>query len=81
MRLPQPGQTDPIFALKRSYLNLLVLPCRENVYRPPVKSVILRRKGTRKGVRLIEIASLRAYIRQQFEEAEAARITAASAGQ
>src|SRR5690348_6803105 len=77
MRLPQPGQTDPIFALKRSYLNLLVLPCRENSYRPPVKSILLRRKGTRKGVRLIEIASLRAYIRQQMEEDEKARITGA----
>jgi hypothetical protein len=70
MRLPPPGQQDPIFGLKRSYLNLLILPCRENGYRPPVKSVVLRRTRGRKGVRLIEVASLRAYIRQQIEAAE-----------
>jgi len=67
MRLPPAGQQDPIFGLKRSYLNLLILPCRENGYRPPVKSIVLHRTRGRKGVRLIEIASLRAYIRQQVE--------------
>lgn len=71
MRLPPPGQQDPIFGLKRSYLNLLILPCRENGFRPPVKSIVLRRTKAKKGVRLIEIASLRAYIRQQIEAAEA----------
>jgi hypothetical protein len=67
IRLPPPGEHDPIFALKRSYLNLLVLPCRENGFRPPVKSIVLRRTRARKGVRLIEISSLRAYIRQQLD--------------
>ena len=70
MRLPPAGQQDPIFGLKRSYLNLLILPCRENGFRPPVKSIVLHRTRGRKGVRLIEIASLRAYIRQQIEAAE-----------
>jgi hypothetical protein len=81
MRLPQPGQHDPIFGLKRSYMNLLVLPCRDNAYRPPVKSILLRRKGTRKGVRLIEIASLRAYIRQQMDEAEKSQVMAAESAE
>jgi hypothetical protein len=70
MRLPPSGQQDPIFGLKRSYLNLLILPCRENSFRPPVKSIVLRRTRARKGIRLIEIASLRAYIRQQLDAAE-----------
>jgi hypothetical protein len=70
MRLPPSGQQDPIFGLKRSYLNLLILPCRENSFRPPVKSIVLRRTRARKGVRLIEIASLRAYIRRQLDAAE-----------
>lgn len=70
MRLPPAGQHDPVFGLKRSYLNLLILPCRENGYRPPVKSIVLHRTRGRRGVRLIEITSLRAYIRQQVEAAE-----------
>jgi len=69
MRLPAPGEQDPVFGLKRSYLNLLILPCRENGFRPPVKSFVLRRTRARKGVRLIEIASLRAYIHAQMEAA------------
>lgn len=67
MRLPKNGEHDPIFALKRSFLNALVLPCPENNWRPPVKSIVLRRKRARKGVRLIEIASLRAWIREQVQ--------------
>jgi hypothetical protein len=71
MRLPPSGETDPIFGLKRSFLNSLILPCADNNWRPPVKSIVLRRKRARKGVRLIEIASLRAYIQSQVQ-AEAA---------
>ncbi len=67
MRLPPAGEHDPVFGLKRSFLNSLILPCRENSWRPPVKSIVLRRKRARKGVRLIEIASLRAYILAQFQ--------------
>jgi len=70
MRLPASGEHDPIFGLKRSFLNLLILPCQENNWRPPVKSIVLRRKRTKKGVRLIEIASLRAYIQEQVRAAE-----------
>jgi hypothetical protein len=70
MRLPKPGEKDPVFALTRSYLNMLILPCRENDFRPPVKSFVLRRVRTRKGVRLIEIASLRNYIYEQMKAEE-----------
>lgn len=70
MRLPPPGQKDPVFALTRSYLNMLILPCRENGFRPPVKSFVLRRTRARKGVRLIEIQSLRDYVRQQYEASQ-----------
>jgi hypothetical protein len=67
MRLPPSGAYDPIFGLKRSFLNLLILPSAENEWRPPVKSIVLRRKRRKKGVRLIEIASLRAYIAEQAQ--------------
>jgi len=71
MRLPPAGEKDPLFALTRSYLNMLILPCRENGFRPPVKSFVLRRTRARKGVRLIEIQSLREYIRSQYEACQA----------
>lgn len=67
MRLPPAGQTDPIFGLRRSFLNILILPCRENGWRPPVKSIVLRRTRARKGVRLIDVASLREYILQNAQ--------------
>lgn len=67
MRLPPTGHTDPIFGLKRTFLNSLILPGPENEWRPPVKSIVLRRKRARKGVRLIEIASLRTYIQEHAE--------------
>jgi hypothetical protein len=68
LRLPPSGGQDPIFGLKRSFLNLLILPSKENSWRPPVKSIVIRRKRAKKGVRLIEISSLRAYIAQQARD-------------
>ena len=62
IRLPKPRERDPIFGLSRSYLNVLILPCNENDYRPPVRSVVLRRKGAKTGVRLINVQSLREFI-------------------
>ena len=67
IRLPKPGACDPWTGLGRSTLNLLVLPCRENDYRPPVRSCTLRRKGTTKGVRLIDLQSLLDYINAHVE--------------
>ena len=67
IRLPKPRTCDPWTGLSRSTLNLLVLPCRENNYRPPVRSCTLRRKGTTKGVRLIDLQSLLDYINAHVE--------------
>lgn len=72
LRLPPSGQKCPVTGLTRGYLNLLVLPCRENDFKPPVRSFTLRRKGRAKGVRLIDRGDLVRYIREhvepQFEE-------------
>lgn len=67
MRLPKPRERDPIFGFSRSYLNTLVLPCKENGFRPPVRSIVLRRRGAKTGVRLIDLASLRAYLWSNVE--------------
>lgn len=65
MRLPQAGARDPLCGFTRSYLNTLILPCRENNYTPPVRSFSLRRPGLQRGVRLVDVASLRTFVEQQ----------------
>jgi hypothetical protein len=67
MRLPRSKERDPIFGLSRGYLNTLILPMQENNYRPPVVSCVLRQRGARTGVRLINVESLRRYILKHME--------------
>jgi hypothetical protein len=62
LRLPPPGQKCRVTGLTRSYLNLLVLPCLENDFKPPVRSFTLRQKGRARGVRLVDRADLVRYI-------------------
>ena len=69
IRLPKPGTSDPWTGLSRSVLNQLVLPCKENDFRPPVRSSTLRRRGTTKGVRLVDFQSLVNYINAHVEPA------------
>lgn len=69
MRLPKTRERDPIFGMARSTLNELIIPCPENDYRPPVRSVVLRKRGARTGVRLIDIESLRSYLNRNVEPA------------
>ncbi len=67
MRLPRHKQRDPVFGLSRGFINFLVLPSKANGNRPPVSSIVLRQRGAKTGVRLVEIASLRAYLQQHRE--------------
>jgi len=69
LRLPKTRERDPIFGMARSTLNELIVPCPENDHRPPVRSVVLRKRGARTGIRLIDIDSLRAYLNQNVEPA------------
>ncbi len=69
MRMPKARERDPLFGLSRSYLNNLVLPYRENRYRPPVRSVVLRRPGAKTGVRLVDAVSLRQHLLAHVEPA------------
>ena len=46
-----------------------MLPCRENRYRPPVRSVVLRRPGAKTGVRLVDVVSLRQHLLAHVEPA------------
>lgn len=67
LRLPKPGTRDPVFGLSRTVLNELILPCEANKGRPPVKSVVLRKRRARTGIRLIDLASIRAYLQKHVE--------------
>ena len=69
IRLPKNGLC-PYTGLSRSKLNQLILPCEQNDWKPPVKSVCLRKRGAIKGTRLILLESLLDHIYRQMEEEE-----------
>ena len=62
IRLPKSGTRCPYTGLSRSKLNQLVLPCKENDFKPPVESKVLRKRGTIRGTRLIVFDSLMNYL-------------------
>ncbi len=64
IRLPKSGTRCLHTGLSRSKLNQLVLPCKENDFKPPVESKVLRSRGTIRGTRLIVFDSLINYLRQ-----------------
>jgi hypothetical protein len=61
--LPREGQVEFYSGLRRGALNLLILPCKENNFRPPVQSISLCRSPHTKGKRLIVLTSLLAHLR------------------
>ena len=67
IRLPKNGQC-PYTGLTRSKMNQLILPCEDNGFKPPVRSVCLRPKGGFKGTRLIDYQSLLNYLYSRIEE-------------
>ena len=66
IRLPKSGQC-PITGLTRSKLYDLISPSEDNGFKPPVKSVSLRKPGQTKGTRLIVLPSLLDYLRGEVE--------------
>ena len=66
LRLPRAGTQDPIFGLSRSTWNNLILRCKANGGKPPIRSVSLKQRTAVRGVRLIIVASAIEY----FEKLE-----------
>ena len=66
IRLPKLGRC-PFSGLSRAKNNSLILPHEDNAFRPPVKSVSLRKPGQIKGTRLVVLESLLAYLRDEVE--------------
>ena len=62
IRLPKSGTRCPHTGLSRSKMNQLVLPCKENDFKPPVESKVLRKRGIIRGTRLIVFDSLMEYL-------------------
>ncbi len=69
VRLPRPGFRCSVTGLSRSTLNELVLPSAANEFRPPVRSHVLRKSGSLRGIRLISLRSLLDHIQAQSEKA------------
>ena len=66
IRLPIKGLC-PFTGLSRSKIYALILPHEDNDFRPPVRSVSLRKTGQLKGTRLVVLESLLAYLRREVE--------------
>ena len=64
VKMPSTRGVEFYTGLRRGSLNQLVLPCEKNGYKPPVKSISLRKPGNARGTRLIVLASLLDYLRQ-----------------
>lgn len=65
-RLPKPGTVDPFFGGARTFWNSLVL-VGPNGERPPVKSVVRKVPGAKRGCRFILFSSAKTF----FETLEA----------
>ena len=62
VRLPSPKGRCPHTGLSRSTLCELSVPCEANNGMPPVKSVVVRKRGAIRGIRLLSYDSLMAYL-------------------
>src|SRR4051812_48227452 len=73
VRLPPNNGREHYTGLSRSALNALILPCRANEFKPPVKSKVLKsNKHAARGVRLICLESLLGYIEESDGTSDAA---------
>jgi len=62
LRLPKPGTQCLHTGLSRSTLNELILPNEANGFKPPVRSVVHKKKYAVRGIRLINFRSLIDYL-------------------
>ena len=67
LRLPPPGQRCAWTGLSRSAINELILPTPRNGHKPPVRSFVLRQRGAKTGIRLVDYQSLALHIRARAD--------------
>jgi hypothetical protein len=75
LRLPPPGQRCAWTGLSRSAINELILPTPRNGQKPPVRSFVLRQRGAKTGIRIVDYSSLRAHILVHAETGAAGGVT------
>ena len=71
-RLPKQGQVDPWWSCNRSFWNERILPTERNNFKPDVKSIVVKQKGRKRGVRFVLFQSARSY----FDKVTAEQIAA-----
>jgi hypothetical protein len=70
IRLPAPGTQCPYTGLSRGGMADLCAPSKANAFKPPVKSIALKKnKYVKRAIRLIDFESLIRYLRDQFKKA------------
>jgi|SRR6185436_222470 len=62
-RLPKPGVLDPYFGGTRTFWNERVLPSEANRHKPPVKSIVVKVAGAKRGIRFVLYSSAESYFR------------------
>jgi hypothetical protein len=68
IRLPVPRARCPYTGMSRSGLADLSVPGKANGFRPPVRSIFLKRnKHAKRGIRLIDFASLMDFLKREFD--------------
>lgn len=60
-RLPKLGTVDPHFGGSRTFWNERILGTEENKFKPPVKSIVVKQRGAKRGIRFISFSSAKAY--------------------
>ena len=71
--LPSPRTLCRWSGCTRSFLNTLILPNAENNFKPPVRSLCIRKRGRLKGKRLIVADSLQEFLWKHVDDGSTAR--------
>jgi hypothetical protein len=64
IRLPKPYERCRLTGLSRATLAELSVPSEVNDFKPPVKSLLVRKRGATRGIRLINLDSLLDHLRK-----------------
>jgi hypothetical protein len=64
VRLPRPGDRCKLTGLSRSTMAELAVPGKDNDFKPPVKSLLIKKRGAQRGIRLINYDSLLEYLKR-----------------
>jgi hypothetical protein len=62
LRLPAPKKRCPVTGLSRTTLYEMAVPGPANDNRPPVKSIVIKKRGATRGIRLVSYDSLMGYL-------------------